>query len=251
VLELESNTTPNKIKVTKCSKFAAPAACTTVEEKPFPKNGVIYIENETAGVCHAYSPFVYDKNYEEDKEKPFCGNVYLKGTYTESLTVAAQNDVIIIGSITTTHKETEPEKGKPTENATLGLIANGFVRIYHPTTKGSSNTKETCNSTNQTAATDPLGWGAISEPVVDAAILSTEHSWIVDNFTCGAALGTLTVWGAIAQDWRGRVTGKPTVPGGYLKNYNYDPRLASKQPPNFLSPTTTNWKVTRETQPPE
>jgi Tfp pilus assembly protein PilX len=252
VIELNENkntpyATPNEIKVTTCTKFTAPVSCANTQKLKFPPNGVIYVENEEGGECHVYSPFVYDKNYEEDETKPYCGNVYIRGTYTESLTVAAQNDVIITGSITTDHEAS----GKPTENATLGLIANGFVRIYHPTTKGSQNTKETCNATNQTEATDPRKWGAINNPTVDAAILSTEHSWIVDNFTCGAALGTLTVWGAIAQDWRGRVTGKPLVAGGYLKSYNYDERLKAKQPPSFLSPTTTSWHVTRETQPPE
>jgi hypothetical protein len=251
VIELASGSSPNKMKVTTCSKFSAPAVCTTTKEVNFPVNGVIYAENEKGGECHAYSPFVYDKNYEEDETKPYCGNIYIKGTYTEALTVAAQNDVIIIGSVTTTHKESEPEQGKPNENATLGLIANGFIRIYHPVTNGTLNTREKCNgTTNQTTATDPRKWGALTDPTIDAAILSTEHSWIVDNFTCGSPLGTLTVWGAIAQNWRGRVTAG-LGSGGYIKSYNYDERLAAKQPPSFLSPTTTSWHVTRETQPPE
>ena len=65
---------------------------------------------------------------------------------------------------------------------------------------------------------------------------------------CGANLGELTVWGVIAQDWRGRVTAG-SGGAGYAKNYNYDERLKTKQPPNFLSPTTTSWYVSRETQP--
>ena len=55
-----------------------------------------------------------------------CGNVYVHGEYTKSLTIAAENDVIINGNITT------PVNGEtPTTNALLGLIANNFVRIYH------------------------------------------------------------------------------------------------------------------------
>jgi len=95
-------------------------------------------------------------------------------------------------------------------------------------------------------------FGAVTEDlVVDAAILSTKHSWIVDNYLCGSSLGTLTVWGSIAQFWRGPV-GSGATHGFTTKNYNYDERLATNQPPSFLSPTTTGaWKVERETAPPE
>jgi len=247
VIELVAGT-PNTLNITSYN-FATKKFVTKTKE-PWPANGVIYVANEIE--CPVkYSPFVYDQNYKEDEEKPNCGNVYVKGKYTEQLTIAAQNDIIIIGNLTTTHKESEPEEGKPTENATLGLIANGFVRIYHPVTTGTENKREPgkCNATNQTAATDlPRKWGSIENPEIDAAILSTDHSWIVDNFMCGAPLGTLTVWGVIAQDWRGRVTAGAGA-GGYFKSYNYDERLKTKQPPNFLSPTTTSWFVTRETQP--
>jgi Tfp pilus assembly protein PilX len=244
VIELEGATAPDTMNVTTWNfttkKFETKTGVNV------PKNGVIYVENEkTCGI--KYSPFVGDKNYEENEKEPgvSCGNVYVKGTYTESLTIAAQNDVVVIGNITTTH---EGEKGKPLENATLGLIANGFVRIYHPETFASSRASCSNSAVNQTTATDPRKWGSLTNPVVDAAILSTDHSWIVDNFMCGNPLGTLTVWGVIAQDWRGRVT-EGQGGGGYLKNYNYDERLKTKQPPNFLSPTTTSWYVTRETQP--
>jgi hypothetical protein len=239
-----------KLKVTTYNFSTLPAKPNATVEKPFPTNGVIYVENEKE--CPVtYSPFVYDKNYTEEEEKPNCGTVYIRGKYTQSLTVAAQKDVVVIGNITTT---TEGEKAnlKPTENSTLGLIANGFVRIYHPVTTGTENKREpgTCNAKNQNATEDFRKWGSITNPIVDAAILSTNHSWIVDNFMCGAGLGTLTVWGVIAQEWRGRVTAG-TGKAGYLKDYNYDERFKAKQPPNFLSPTTTDWKVTRETEPPK
>ncbi len=115
------------------------------------------------------------------------------------------------------------------------------------------NTSKSCSSkaTNLNEAEDPnkLG-GAQKDPVIDAAILSTHHSFIVDNYKCGAGLGELTVWGSIAQFWRGPV-GTGSGNSGYIKNYNYDDRLAQEQPPNFLSPSTTSWHLSRETQPPE
>ncbi len=115
------------------------------------------------------------------------------------------------------------------------------------------NTSQGCSekATNLNAAEDTANhWGALEEPVIDAAILSTKHSWIVDNYKCGGPLGKLTVWGSIAQFWRGPVgtSGNPNT--GYIKNYNYDERLAAQQPPSFLSPSSTSWKLSRETAPP-
>ena len=57
-------------------------------------------------------------------------------------------------------------------------------------------------------------------------MLAIKHSFIVDNYNCGAPLGTLNVNGAIAQKFRGAVgTGGGGSDTGYLKNYNYDERL--------------------------
>jgi Tfp pilus assembly protein PilX len=94
----------------------------------YPPNGVIYVE----GACsEPYSPYGPKPRYfgnevgaETDTK---CGNVYVHGVYTNSLTIGAENDVIINGNITT------PVSGEtPTSNALLGLIANSFVRVYHP-----------------------------------------------------------------------------------------------------------------------
>lgn len=244
VIELEEGS-PNTMSGT---TYNAKGEKEEFKKVGLPSNGVIYVENNsTVGACTIeYSPFVYDKNYEEEETKPYCGDVYIKGKYTESLTVASQHDVIVIGNIETTHESS----GKPTGVATLGLIANDFVRVYHPVTGSGESTKTTCfGSSNQTKSTDPRKWGSNANLVVDAAILSTKNSWIVDNFSCGASLEELTVWGAIAQDWRGRVTLGPGGAGYPHKNYNYDERLAAEQPPSFLSPTTTSgWKIERETE---
>ncbi len=246
-IQLEEGS-PNKLKVTKWK-----AGVAETETKPFPSNGVVYVENGSKG-CGAgeYTPF--GSKYLTDSE---CGNAYIKGSYTESLTIGAANDVIVIGNTTTTGGSAG---GEPTGTATLGLIATNFVRVYHPVKETScggtcENTSGSCNEENMTKAeTESLSkelFGAVTTGlVVDGAILSTKHSWIVDNYLCGGTLGTITVWGSIAQFWRGPV-GSGTH-GFSSKNYNYDERLATNQPPSFLSPTTTGaWKAERETTPPE
>jgi hypothetical protein len=340
--------------------------------KVFPANGVIYVENAEATCNIKYTPFGTD--YENDGS---CGNVYVSGSYTEPLTIAAANDVIVDGSITTT----SATGGKPTGSGTLGLIATNFVRIYHPVKQGyapesqapehplqapinkkcvklvkavtanlttASTTITSVSSTSGLEVGDevtgadisagttirskttttitlskrPLSsvnsesltiyretgyeyysgidkcveaapnrftynesenqfieecepgttsvgetfckyennskhcsskaanlTGSMTSPTIDAAILSTHHSFIVDNFKCGAQLGELNIWGSIAQFWRGPVGTGGSLSAGYIKNYNYDDRLATAQPPEFLS-STTSWKLSRETAPP-
>jgi hypothetical protein len=461
--------TPNTMKVTK------PGQAATIQN--FPSNGVLYVENSKSEACAitSYTPFNADTENDTG-----CGNVYVHGEYTESLTIASADDVIINGNLETTHEA----NGEPTGGATLGLIAENFVRLYHPVKKGyttphveppsepaikgrclttkqaegkvlrstevtgitttgletgaevegtvvgmiesgttvselkasekklklskaakptatsvsakitngsteitnitttglevgeevegsgtqfaagtviteiktgskikvskaAKNTETTttlkfygenptlkfygssvtlkfwgpstlkfygentmlkflvasnyvynsslnlCHKSesgwdeyrttenvyiksceegsykgnlfceyennsggcaekaeNLSAAEDSTNhWGALKDPVIDAAILSTKHSWIVDNYKCGNQLGKLTVWGSIAQFWRGPVG--QAGGSGYIKNYNYDDRLANQQPPSFLSPTNaSSWKVSRETAPP-
>jgi Tfp pilus assembly protein PilE len=94
----------------------------------YPPNGVIYV---SGGCGQKYTPFGptprYAGNEVAAESDTTCGNVYVHGEYTKSLTIASENDVIINGNITT------PLTGEtPNTNALLGLIANNFVRIYHP-----------------------------------------------------------------------------------------------------------------------
>ena len=410
----------------------------TLPPKTFPTNGVIYVENSSSGCGVAkYTPFGSDTEHDTG-----CGNVYVHGEYTESLTIASADDVIINGNLTTSSEE----GGAPTGGATLGLIAQNFVRVYHPVKKGYTTvstqpktepaTNGKCGAATELSArihgttelseitttglangdevegtvagqiasgtvisaikasekkitlseaTSPearelsattarrstevsvetatlavgdevegsafergtviteikqnkikvsnsakraettklkfygettkvkvyiplsgyaynsklgnchkveTGYdkfieaenryikncesestytsnayceyaisssgcspkatnlsGSLENPVIDAAILSTKHSWIVDNYACGASLGKLTVWGSIAQFWRGPVGTSGNSGTGYIKNYNYDERLANQQPPSFLSPSSTSWKLSRETAP--
>lgn len=234
------------------------------EEKEFPSNGVIYVENE--GSCPIkYSPFSADEDYKNDDQ---CGDVYVKGEYTASLTIGSAEDIIAVGNILTEHESS----GEPTGAATLGLIAQNFVRVFHPVKcnrapcsneRDSNEPGGKCTYENQKKGEGPpeewgwsgfekgSGWGSQENIKIDAAILSTSHSFIVDNFLCGSNLGTLTVWGAIAQNFRGRVCCASTIkPGtGYAKDYNYDERLKTIQPPSFLTPTSTSgWTIERETE---
>ncbi len=195
----------------------------------WPHNGVIYVSSDPQRPCPAaYSPYNVDYT-----ANPGCGNVSIRGNYTSSLTVASENDVIIRGDLTTG----VDGSGQPTSNALLGLVSNNFVRVYHPVSARAAPSAFQCGNAQNTDA---------SPNTIYAAILAVKHSFIVDNYDCGQSLGTLNVFGAIAQIFRGTVGTSGGT--GYLKNYGYDDRLASEEPPFFLNPVQAAWLIGRETE---
>ncbi|HLW96240.1 MAG TPA: hypothetical protein VKS25_12755 [Solirubrobacteraceae bacterium] len=212
---------------------------------PWPSNGVIYVSTSSSGCGIIYTPF--NPSYTGDGN---CGNVYISGTYTQSLTVATDNDIIITGNLEPTALNSS---GVPTSNALLGLIADEFVRIYHPVAGTRGNSRDACSSGGFGAPDVTNDTGTIYNPKIYAAILAVSHSFIVDNYDCGGespALGTLFVYGAIAQLFRGPVGtgGSGGASNGYVKSYNYDDRLQSEEPPYFLNPVSAQWYVSRETE---
>ena len=186
--------------------------------RPLPPNGVIYVKD---GVCgQGYKPL-----------SPYtgvpagCGDVYVRGTYSKDLTIAAEKDVIVTDDLLRSG------------DTVLGLVANQFVRVYHPV--------QNLNVANRDCDNN----GGPGNIRIDAAILALQHSFTVDHYFCGAPTGTLTVNGVIAQKFRGPVgTGGSSISTGYVKDYNYDDRLSLRQPPNFLDPVQSAWRVQRQTE---
>jgi hypothetical protein len=167
------------------------------------------------------------------------GNAYVSGNYDVPVTIASANDILVSGNITTT----EDGSGSPTGGATLGLVANRFVRVMHGVSPRQSSSRGNCTSTTGGTVSNTL---QLPNPTkIDAAILALQHSFIVDNFDCGGSLGTLTVNGAIAQFFRGAVG--TTGGTGYVKNYTYDDRLAVLLPPFLFDIATSGWHTVRET----
>jgi Tfp pilus assembly protein PilX len=203
-----------------------------------PGNGVIYVDaykpSSGGGSCTQQYPTAASYN-----EEDYCANVYVNGAYDSSLTIAAANDVIVAPVATTGNGLAWGQPygvTKANNQAVLGLIANNFVRVAHPVNRGSSCTN----------AYSTYDGGDIS---IDAAILSIDHSFIVDNYDCGNALGHLDVTGAIAQRYRGAVgTGSGSSRTGFLKNYWYDDRLKYRSPPHFLNPVDSAWSIVRSSE---
>lgn len=192
--------------------------------KAWPTNGVLYVKNDVS--CQGETPTAATYT----NEPVSCGNAYVSGTYSKSLTIAAENDVIIFptGGTGTTQDITEVKDS----DATLGLIANNFVRVSHRV------------ASNCGANVAPV----YSTITIHAAILALQHSFLVDNYQCGGANSKLTVRGAIVQKYRGPVgTGSSSgIASGYLKDYWYDDRFRYRSPPYFLSPVSASWDVVRQ-----
>jgi type II secretory pathway pseudopilin PulG len=212
---------------------------------PVPASGVIYVANG-ASCSASYNPFTV--TYPTTSG---CGNARVTGSgtgagpYSGQLTIAAENDIIVEGSI---------QRASGT-GGLLGLVANNFVRVKHPVCESNNLSCSSGTVTEQQAKNDcdrdndgnqaVNGTGSISNLRIDAAILAISHSFIVDHYDCASSLGTLTINGAISQKFRGAVG--TTGGTGYLKNYNYDDRLRYQEPPSFLDPVQSAWHIQRET----
>jgi Tfp pilus assembly protein PilX len=217
-----------------------------------PSNGVIYIANASGGCTptNTYTPYIVNSTATySNADNTGCGNATVSGTYSNSLTIGTDNDIIINGNITPTGVTVNSSSGgtppTPSGTALLGLIANDFVRVYHPLSgTRSSASFGTCPNPNTNAT------GSLTNLYVYAAILAVNHSFIVDNFDCGTTLGDLYVYGVIAQNFRGPVGTESggTVVSGYTKGYYYDTRFQALSPPYFLDPVSAGWEVNRVTE---
>lgn len=187
--------------------------------RSYPANGVIYIQNGNCGQStRPLDPLANPAG---------CGDAWVDGTYGNDLTIATENDVLVTEDI------------KRSGDKMLGLIANNYVRIGHGISNlAISSDGIDCSNNN-----------SLGNVQVDAAILSLTRSFTVDYYFCGSPLGTLTINGAIAQKYRGPVgQGGTSITHGYLKDYNYDDRLAYRSPPHFLDPVQSAWRLVRQTE---
>ncbi len=206
-----------------------------------PSSGVVYVANSTTTACsNAYSPFA--RNTTLYPTTSSCGNVYVSGTYSGQLTIAAENDIVIDNDLCRGSCSSSPSG-----NGLLGLIANNFIRVFHPITPQSTTTSsgDCAGTSNLSSGSPPYNGGTQTNLRIDAAMLAIQHSFIVDHYNCGSQLGNLTVNGAISQKFRGPVG---TVGNsGYNKVYTYDDRLRYLAPPNFLDPVESAWHMQRQT----
>jgi Tfp pilus assembly protein PilX len=201
----------------------------TTTSKALPPSGVIYVNSTSCNVGYARQQTYTTSSY---MTNPGCGNVWISGTYNSDITIGADNDIIVMDDF----------KSNTLSTVLAGLVANNFVRVFHPVTGFSTNGFGQTTCTN-----DAAGPGSMQ---IDAAILALNHSFIADNWYCGSPLGTLTVNGAIAQKFRGTVGthSGSTITSGYAKAYSYNDTLRYREPPYFINPTESAWRLVRQNE---
>jgi hypothetical protein len=205
---------------------AAYASCVGTNV-PLPTNGVIYVQNvptgQTATCTGSQNRLGYPITGDVTTYQCRTGDVFLSGTVRGRLTIAAENNIVVVAD--TTYSTTGASS-----NDLLGLIANNFVQVYHPVNSSGTNLSDTVHGT-----------GTFRDPEIHAAVLALTHSFIVQNYDEGAQLGTITVNGVIAQKWRGPVGTSGGT--GYLKNYGYDDRLQYASPPYAMATSDAPFRV--------
>jgi hypothetical protein len=148
------------------------------------------------------------------------GTAYVQGEVDSQITVAGADDVVLTGDLTLA------DDGNGTD--VVGLIAGNDVWVHHPVDASGADL------------------GGTRVRTIQAAILSLRHSFVVQNWDAGGGLGPLRVLGSIGQKMRGPVGANAPSGGGtsgYLKDYTYDTRFKTIQPPYFLKPAANLWQV--------
>ena len=140
----------------------------------------------------------------------------MRGTLQGSVTVATARYIYVTADITYASATRDM----------LGLVGDGAVLVWNPVDSGNNSVLPDTTRINRR---------------IDAAVLSVQHTFQVQNPGNGGTRGTLTINGAIAQKFRGIVRSGAS---GYAKDYNYDARFATRTPPKFLMPVSTTYDVT-------
>jgi hypothetical protein len=192
-----------------------------------PANGVIFVQNvpstQTATCSGSQNKLLYPISGDVTDYGCRDGDVFLSGTLKGRLTIAAENNIVVVAN--TTYATT----GAASTDM-LGLVAYNFVQVYHPVNSSGNNLTDSRT-------------GLFSNPQIHAAMLALNHSFIVQNYSEGAQLGTITINGVIAQKWRGPVGTSGGT--GYLKGYGYDTRLQYDSPPYVQDITSTPYRVSQ------
>ena len=172
------------------------------------------------------------------------GDVFVKGTLKGRLTIAADNNVEIIGNLSRTRAGPVAATYSACREQLRRDLPPRRPVIRPPSTNCDGAILEYPNGSGQLLQPQAPGRRRprSGPPSISTALLSVAHSFRAQNYAYGEDnLGAITVQGAIAQKYRGAVGRINT--SGYGKTYNYDQRLKYQSPPKFLNPVAAAWQI--------
>lgn len=187
------------------------------------------------------------------------GNAFVEGTVHVDVTIATRGSIVLTGDLVA---------DVPEDNL-VGLLAEGSVEIYNPvlrTVSAMASTRTVVGSNGKPVEETYWAWNtelptastAVSGKIadydgrtdvlrIDAAIHAVSGSFRLQNWKQGGDLGTLQVYGSIAQNFRGVVAweseDKTTLISGYRKSYIYNEGLTQGRPVLFPPISGGNWVV--------
>ncbi len=174
------------------------------------------------------------------------GLAYIQGAYRGELTLASESDIVITGQLWDENLAqgnwTEPfdasgisvrDYGVPPTDSpnVLGLIPDGYLYVYLPTSEDGGNTWRATNLDNL---------------AINAAALILNGCFAVQDFDVTVSRGILKFVGSLAQEHRCTIE-KPTGNGGYEPfTVYYDDRLArTVAPPGISDLFREPWRQVR------
>jgi hypothetical protein len=228
---------------------------------PIPEDGLIYVANNPAagegsqisagqigGPASRKLPLGSTTSTDTTQELAMThpekfsgrGNVYVEGTLSGRVTVAAETGIVITGDLLVGDAEADM----------IGLAAGTSVEVFNPLMLHTETV--TVDGYTMEVPKDSFlaeGWPTHyeSEPgqfddrpteglTVAAAIFAARGSFRVQNWNA-EPLGELFVYGSVAQRFRGVVAEEDAegdVTAGYAKRYVYDPRFRRERPPHTV-----------------
>ncbi|MFM1965285.1 MAG: hypothetical protein RL134_1010 [Actinomycetota bacterium] len=162
------------------------------------------------------------------------GDVYVQGTAKGRVTVAAENNIVLTGSLRdSTAQSGGTDNGKPAASSqtSVGMVAGQFAYLYRPLT----------STTSSPAWVTDWRTSNASDPVLNAAILAVDQCFGAQDAEYGSRNGSIYLWGSLSQKYRCIVG----FTGGYSKSYKYDDRLTWQAPPYFVALFDEPWEVRR------
>jgi hypothetical protein len=158
--------------------------------------------------------------------------VFISGQLNGRLTIAAKNSIYITADLTYSHGE---DTFNDPNSDMLGLIADNYVYILHHWSNTGTPPQGEYPYDAKHVAPDDIH--------IDAAILTVNHSYGFEDHddTDDSKKGTIYLKGSIAQNYRGAVGLIGST--GYLKDYDYDPRMKYRQPPHYISPANSGFEI--------